>query len=244
MGLKKLFKRFLSSALFSPKWTCNVCGTEIFNEDYFCESCKKQLPYIKGPICSHCGRVTLIPENYCYTCKGRLTSFEIARSVFDYRPPISTLIKSFKYDNKRYLAGYFAKELSYLYFRNSFCCDFITFVPMTDKSKRKREYNQSELLAEELSKIIRIPVISLFDKVKETERQATLNRESRLKNLKGAFKLKARKLVKDKRILIVDDVSTTGTTAEILASIIMKAKANAVCLLTVASVSTVNLENF
>ena len=243
MGLKEKFKQFIDKSLYYPKWTCNVCGEEIFSDDYFCPNCKSQLSFISGPICDHCGRITLVPENYCHTCKGRLVSTEKARSVFDYKPPISSLIKGFKYDNKRYLLEFFAKELSFLYFKYFYDCEVITFVPMTLKSEKEREYNQSRLLAERLSEIVKTPCLALFEKVKETQRQATLNREDRLKNLKGAFRLISRKQVKEKRILIVDDVSTTGTTAEILAQILNKAKAKSVCLLTLASVSTLNLEN-
>lgn len=243
MDFLKKVKFFFAKWFFNSKWRCNVCGKEIFNNSYFCDDCRLNLPYVTGFTCEHCGRMTIVPEKYCYTCKGRLTSIDQGFSVFDYKKPISKLIKKFKYDNCKYLGDYFAEELYYLYLKKCICADVLVYVPTSKKTKRVREYNQSEILARRLSEMIQVPVSDCIIKAKETKRQAKLGREERLKNLKGAFKIINRKEIKGKRVVIIDDVTTTGSTAEIIANILKKAGASWVGLLTIASVSTVNMEN-
>ena len=161
-----------------------------------------------------------------------------ARSAYDYLSPISNLIMQLKYFDRQFLADFFANELANLYRKNYFNADFICFVPMTDKAKRKRGFNQGELIANALSCKVGVPVKNILTKVKETPRQAKLSREQRLKNLKGCFKAQPKKEIDGKVILLVDDVLTTGATSETVAETLKKKGAKAVYLLTVASVTT------
>lgn len=235
--IKLLIKNILDKDLFNTKWTCSACGREIFEDEYFCKDCLDGLPYNDGNICEHCGRATKQTEKFCLTCKNRLTAIDKGRSSFKYEKPISSLIKGLKYDKKKYIAEIFSEALSNTYFKNFMSCDLITFVPMTAKAERKREYNHAKLLAEGLSERVGVPCVVLLEKTKETNRQAKLNRTERLKNLDGAFKTVNRKLIKNKKILVVDDVTTTGATAETVAVKLKNSGACEVNLLTVASVS-------
>ena len=193
------------------------------------------MPFNDGYICANCGRKTLYAEKYCSTCKNALTAIDLGRSVFNYEKPISNLIMRFKYYNARYIKEYFAQRLFLLYTSNYFNADFIVYVPMTDTAKRKRGYNQSELLANALSEKTGVPVFNGLKKVKETKRQATLSRVERLKNLNQAFRITNKRELKDKTVVIVDDVTTTGSTAQAIAERLKKAGALKVYLLTVAS---------
>ena len=195
LGFIRLVKKAVEKYFFNPKWRCNACGKEIFTDEYFCEDCLLKLPHNDLAICNHCGRKLISAQNYCSTCRERLVSLDKCRSAFVYEKPISTLIKKFKYSNGRYLAQLFAKYLSLVYFKNYFNADFLLFVPMTDKAKRKRGFNQSELLAQSLSQIINVPIVDAVKKVKETERQARLNKSERIKNLSSAFRVKDKKLI-------------------------------------------------
>lgn len=235
MSLKTAISNFFVKYFFNPKWRCLVCGKEIFEGESFCEDCLRTLPFNDGYICAHCGRKTLFSENYCSTCKGKLTQIDLGRSVFNYEKPISTLIMRFKYHNARYLQDYFVERLYLIYLKNYFNADFLVYVPMTKKAMRKRGYNQSEILARRLSEKINVPVSDCLQKVKETKRQATLNRAERLKNLEKAFRVTDKKSIKGKTIVIVDDVTTTGATAQAVAERLKKAGAIKVYLLTVAS---------
>jgi competence protein ComFC len=237
MTFREKINGFLEKYFFNPKWKCLSCGKEIFNGENFCKECKKELPFNDKVICAHCGREIIAPEDYCLTCKDKLTSIDLSRSAFTYKPPISTLIKELKYKNRKYLADILAEYLALTYFKNLFAPDFITFVPMTKKSMRKRKYNQSMLLANGLSKRVNVIVKEVLIKKEDTARQVqTKSREERFVNLKTAFKVIDKKSVKDKKILIVDDVTTTGATGEILAEKLKSAGAKTVYLLTVASV--------
>ena len=233
-------KAFIKKYFFNPKWRCLNCGKEIFNEkEYFCQKCSSELPFNDKTICEHCGRKVIAAEEYCSTCKNKLIDLDKCRSVFNYQMPINKLIKNLKYDNARYLVDYFSERLSLLYLKSYFNADIITCVPMTEKSKKKRGYNQSELLAKALSEQVGVEYKDLLIKTRETERQARLNKKDRLGNLKGAFKVIDKKTVKDKSVLIVDDVTTTGATSQVIAERLKKAGAKQVFLITIASVPPV-----
>jgi len=233
--LQKLAKG-LRKNLFNDRWRCIVCGKEIFDGSCYCEECYNSLPFNDGTVCAHCGRKVLAFEEYCSTCKGVLVSLDKCRSVYNYAPPISALIKRAKYNNRKYVLDSFSEDLANLYLKNYFNADYLTFVPMSKKAERRRGYNQSKVLCEKVSQRVCVPVFYGIEKIKETERQAKLGRDKRLKNLKDAFHVSVRKDIKDKAIVIVDDVSTTGSTGEALASKLKRAGAKKVSLITVASV--------
>ncbi len=230
----KLFEKYF----VNTKWTCSICGNEIFNDKYFCEDCLKRLPFNDSAICLHCGRKTVFEQNYCLSCAEQMTAVHIARSAFVYDKPISGLIKKLKYENHRYLAETFAKYLFEVYLKNDLSADFMTFVPMTEKARKARGFNQSELIAEKLSELNGLEVKPVVEKVKDTDRQAKLNKFERLINLKDAFKVSDKKSVKNKTILVIDDVLTTGATSQIISETLKKAGAFRIKLLTVASVPT------
>ncbi len=236
MKILDKIKQFLDRFFFYDKWTCNGCGKEIFTDEYFCSDCLEKLPLIKGAICDHCGRKTIQNENYCLSCKERLVAVDKARSSFCYENPINLLIQKFKYSGKKYLVDLFTHYLFITATENLMTADFIVYVPMTEKSLKKRGFNHGKLLADKLSEKTDIPVIDVIEKVKETPRQAKLSRDERLQNLKGCFRIKDKKIIKGKSVLIVDDVLTTGATSETIANILKKANAKTVSLLTVASV--------
>lgn len=237
MQLFSRIREHLTKAVFNVSWRCNGCGNENFDGGYFCKKCTDELPYISTTYCSHCGRSLKNSSKYCSTCREMLIDVDISRSIFDYKPPISDLIKGLKYYNCRYLTELFGSYLYDGYKNYSIKADYITYIPMTEKAKHKRGFNQSEMLCEDLARRTGIQIFSGVSKVKETEHQARLNKTERLKNLVGVFRIKNKKAIEGKAVLIVDDVSTTGATAQTLALKLKKAGARKVMLLTVASVA-------
>ena len=236
MNLKQFVKDFFEKFFYNPKWRCVACSREIFEQGYFCEECLKKLPLNDGPYCDHCGRKVLVGREFCSTCKGRLTAVDKARSAYVYQKPISSLIKRAKYRGQIYLLDAFVDRMFFVYLKNGFNCDAIVYVPMSEKAFKNRGYNQAEILARKLAERLEIPVLDCIQKVKETKRQAKLAREQRLKNLQDSFKVTDKSQVNDKVILIVDDVTTTGATAEAIALKLKRAGASSVKLITVASV--------
>lgn len=230
------FKDFIRKVMFRREWTCVSCGVELFGEEYFCPDCIKKLPFIGANKCNHCGRSALLNEEYCDTCKNFFTSVDIARSVFDYRGKIAYLIQKFKFNGEKHLATVFAKYMLPVMLKNFPRTDFITFVPMTEKARKKRRYNQTELLANELSMLSNVPCYQAVTKKKETQRQVKLGKAERLKNLQGAFSVIDKKLISGKKILLIDDVLTTGATAQAIACLLKDKGAEQVYLLTISSV--------
>lgn len=228
---------FIRRYFFNPEWRCAACGKEIFGGGHFCAECLAKLPFISGYICGHCGRPVPAPAEYCEACKNRITELDCGRSVFRYEYPVSGLILRFKYGGQKYLGDMFAEYISSTYFKNYFAADFICYVPMTKKSEKKRGYNHGRLLAEKVSLSVGVPVEHCLVKVKETKRQAKLSRKERVSNLSGAFRVADKKAVNGKTALIVDDVTTTGATAQELCTVLKKAGARRVLLLTAAEVT-------
>lgn len=236
--LKKAFATAVNKALFDEKLTCNACDCEMFGGKWFCDECEATLPRNNGATCMHCGRATLYDMDYCLSCKGVKTHYDMAKSVFKYEHPIDSLIKKFKYDGAKYLAPMFAEYMAELYYKFPLCADVLTFVPMYKGDLKARGYNQSGLIAKELGKLINVPVA--FDgliKESQTPRQATLAKAERLRNLEGVFKVTDKTPFEGKFVFLIDDVMTTGATLETLSAAIKKTGAKAVFCLTVASVA-------
>ena len=225
---------------------CQVCFKEVFTNDNLCDDCKKDLPFIKkGHYCKHCGRVTKIDGEYCDVCKNKLTAIDVGRSIFSYDGHGSRLVTLYKFHGRRYLKKFFAEEMYKIYIEDGirdYSPNLIVYVPMTKKAERKRGFNQSLWLAEEFSKLTRIPISHSIVKVKETAHQVGLNRKERLENLQGAFHLKSKKEFFGKTVIIVDDVTTTGATAEMVAEKLKSAGAKRVILMTIASVGYIKNE--
>ncbi|MDE6585496.1 MAG: double zinc ribbon domain-containing protein [Clostridia bacterium] len=226
------FKKHLIDTLFPKDFTCDICGVETFGSN-LCKACAQSVIFNDGLVCPVCGRRTEV-EGLCLECKAKPPVFKRAASALLHEKGGAFLVKKFK-NGGGYLKEYFAdllmKKLSSF---PSF--DGIVFVPMTKKAKRKRGYNQSELLAKALSKRTGVPVIyGAVEKVKDTKEQKSLSSNERAENLKSCFKLGNCDL-KGKTILLVDDVLTTGTTAETITKLLLKAGAAEVYLITVSSV--------
>ena len=236
------FLKKLKSLLFYECWTCEICKTEVFNGEYVCKDCQNRLERLSLlNSCDHCGRKTIMSMPYCNTCTNALTNFEVSKSVFNYVQPITNLIHEYKYNGAKYLKNFFASELELLYRNNQeLKADVITYIPMTKKSLKKRKYNQTKLLAEILSTKLNLPMVEPLEKVKETSRQATLNKRERQMNLKSAYKLKNKKEIQNKVVLIVDDVTTTGSTINNVSKILTNGGAKSVKAITIASVATNN----
>lgn len=230
-------KEVLRKVFFPSDYTCLFCGREIFSGRSVCEDCKKTLPYNDGYICDKCGRKTFAPVSYCDSCKGKELHFDIARSAYTYEKPINYALMNLKYNNFKYLAREFAKDLKKVYLKTFYPCDVITFVPTSKEKLKERGYNQSEMMAVALSKELSLPVIcDAVIKTRNTESQVGLNQKERLINLSGSFSVKNRKDIKDKTVLLIDDVFTTGTTATLVSEKLKNAGATSVFVLTVASV--------
>ena len=222
--------------------TCNNCGREIFGgetvaEKYFCKDCAENLPFNNGFVCSHCGRRTVAPTELCDDCTGFESSFARARSPFYYAPPVDKLIRDAKFENRRYLAEVLGSFAADTFEKNFSDADMITFVPMSAKERKAKGYNHAELICRGISKLTGARQEETIVKVAETDRQARLGRNDRLKNLKSVFKVRNKALIEGKTVVLTDDVLTTGATAEACSAALIKGGAKRVYVLTIASVT-------
>lgn len=229
---KSLAKR-LHGIFYPPRFTCELCGREVFEGERFCASCLPTVTFNDGTTCPVCGRKTNLPE-ICPECKAIPPSYDKAASAIIYADGGQKLVQRFKYGNgylKDYLAELLKNKMTDLPEADGICC-----VPVTKKVLHQRGYNQARLLASALSRNTGIPLIDkAVVKVKPSAPQKSLTREERIKNLKGCFRAD-KNLVKGKRLIVVDDIMTTGATADMVCTELKKRGATATYFLTVASV--------
>lgn len=173
----------------------------------------------------------------CSYCKSRINRATIESDNLSYGfygGIVKTLILKFKYESD-FTAGYLlSKLLVEMIEENKIYADVICYVPMTKKSEKKRGFNQCEVIARHIGYHINIPVSDCIKKIKNTKEQKTLTKEERVKNLKGAFKVIRVKDIKNKDVILIDDVMTTGATINECKDVLKKSGANKITVLTIA----------
>ncbi len=236
--VKTFFKKLLGefdSALFPLDCTCDVCGEELVDDTRYrlCSECIEKLPFAKGHICLNCGVPLKDESDYCNRCQNQKSEFVKNRSPLVYDGEVKKLIYKLKFGKKTYIAQTLGALMADKFIECGFDSEIIVFVPMTDEEVKKRGFNQAELLAYEVGKRLNIAVLPALVKVKDTSQQKELKGKDRATNLDGAFAC-AFEQVKGRKILLVDDIFTTGATANECAKTLLKAKARQVCVLTAA----------
>ena len=232
--LKDLKEKFLNE-LYPYDITCIGCNAELKATDYYglCGKCTKKIKLIDNEVkrCLKCGKPIYDEARYCIACQNIRRYFDAVYSFMVYDGVAKTLMERFKFQGRKYLAYYFGKMLAVIYYGASLDADILVPVPSTDKV---RGYNQSELLSDYLSKFTGIPKGNHLRKIKETPKQMSLGGKERQENLKDAFE--ADGIVDGKRILLIDDIVTTGATMSECARTLLKAKAQSVTGLSVCNV--------
>lgn len=237
----KAYVESLLELLYPEKNTCFFCEThdEAINDRYICRDCEKTIKKIVPPICIKCSKPIDLnaPEELCSDCRKHDHSFEMSRSVFAYEGTVKKGIYLFKYYNKPYFYRFFGRCLVD-YMKDTNYCGFnlVVPVPLHRSKLKKRGYNQSELLARYISKNTDAPYGDVLKRVKKTPKQSQMTKEERRKNLKNAFDIKKDKieLLRDKTALLVDDVYTTGSTADECSKTLLENGASKVYVITIA----------
>jgi len=237
-----MVKSLLASALdliFPPM--CHVCSSFIPSAGnlHVCAACREQLTPLQSPLCSVCG----IPfvgaggDHLCGSCSAGSHSFDSARGAYAYEGAISDLIHAFKYQNKTHLRRPLAQlTIAVLpQLTSPSDHDLVLPVPLHRRKLSRRGFNQAVLLGEIIARHAGLP----FDRytlrrVRWTEPQINLKADERRANVKGAFEVTKPRLVEGLRLLLVDDVFTTGSTVEECSRVLKKAGAAAVDVITVA----------
>jgi ComF family protein len=222
---------------------CLTCNNSLTTDPvpFFCTACWQTIRPLQHPVCARCDQpfvspaaTTYAPNHQCQNCQERPPDFQRAWTLYPYLPPLREAICSFKYQSKHTLA----RPLARLMIRalpGGIDADVIIPVPLHPARLRAREFNQSLLLADQLGRHLARPVSTRnLIRVAATDPQTTLTRQARLRNLRNAFDIRRPQDLVAKRILLVDDVFTTGTTLNECAKILRKAGAGPVFALTLA----------
>ncbi len=213
--------------LLYPK-TCPLCQRIIREEAELCENCNVMLKFVEEPVCKKCGKPfehvdeQAIIREYCGDCEKAEHIYDIGRAVFQYDISIRESIYRFKYHNQRIYAGFYGKAMAKKYGQmiRQLGADVIVPVPISKRKKVKRGYNQAELVARELAKYVMLPVeTEWLVRTKDTMPQKELTPVERRNNLKSAFKI-SDNIVKYKKVLLVDDIYTTGSTMDACAQVL------------------------
>jgi len=212
---------FVLDFLFPP--SCGICGK--INKNWLCINCEKRIKILEKNI--------LIKTN---------KNFDKLFYIFDYDKIIRKLILRYKFSNKPYLSSFFAQIIS----KNEKICSIFNFydiiipVPMNIKKKRKRGYNQTELIIKKIVEIHgsteRIPVLetNMLLKTKETKTQSILKEKERRDNVKDAFIVNNNAKIKNKKIILFDDIYTTGATVNECSRVLKQAGASEILVLVIA----------
>ncbi|MBS6396818.1 MAG: ComF family protein [Clostridiales bacterium] len=197
---------------------CPVCH-EIVEEpgELACGICRTRLSYVREPACRKCGKPLLTEEQeYCMDCGRKKHAFRQGRAPLVYDAVMRDSIARYKYGGRREYAAFYAEEILRRCAREAVLwkAEVLVPIPLHPARRRKRGYNQAELLAKELSVRTGIPVDSrLLRRVKNTHAQKELNDQERRANLKNAFSVREGR-IPYKNIILVDDIYTTGTTMD------------------------------
>lgn len=234
MNIKSLLQR-ISDNIFVDKYNCILCDRELDKENRYalCLRCMSEFIFIDNS-CKKCGKPLNANTDYCIMCQNNSRHFTRAYSVFEYWGKPEKLIYALKFGNKKYIAKYLSAFLADKVMEEEIVADCVVAMPLGEKRKKERGYNQAELLAKPLAERLNLPYNSGLERVKETEMQAKTSGIDRIKNVKDAFL--ATDSFKKKRVLLIDDVLTTGSTMSEAAKALKKAGALEVVGLTLCNV--------
>ncbi len=221
-------KVFLLDLLFPPR--CIGCRRKGI---WLCASCIDKIELIRPPICPLCGR-PVSQGGLCSFCRSDPPPLDGIRSIAYFEGIMRQAIHRFKYENLQALAIPLGEMMSDYWRRSPLPADVIVPVPLHPHRERERGFNQATLLARELGKRIDLPVvIGSLIRVRETAPQVGLSAQERRENVEGAFLCSDERLA-GRRVLLIDDVCTTGATLAACGIALREGSARSVWALTLA----------
>ncbi len=226
-GWLRVLGNGLLDLLFPPR--CPGCGRV---GALFCHDCQTQVELIPPTVCGRCGR-PVTEAGLCTACRGHPSSLDGIVSAAIFGGPLRAAIHSLKYGNNRALAAALAGYMATAWRQRAYTADCIVPVPLHASREAERGYNQAALLARAIGPVLGLPVNEkLVVRHRATRQQALLSAAERHANVSGAFA--CRKTAAGLRIVLVDDVCTTGSTLEACATALAAAGAASIWALTLA----------
>ncbi len=226
---------------FYPE-VCQLCGEERAGcaEGYVGSKCWQRVRFIRPPFCDRCGlpfEGDITTRFECANCREMELHFRFARSAVVAKGPVLDVIHRYKYNQ----ALWFEPFLADLLIREAVPelkkekWDMIVPVPLHGAKEREREFNQAGRIALRLSRTLKVPLNEkLLKRIQPTATQTLLSKQQRAENVRRAFALRNGTRLIGEKIILVDDVFTTGATTSACARILKAAGAGEVCVWTVA----------
>ena len=214
--------------LYPP--VCPFCKKQLLQTG-ICSRCAKELPFIQGSRCMKCSKPVYAKEiEYCMDCAKIKHQYEEGRALFAYNDLVQKSIAEYKYKNKREFSISYSRlmiqEMGEIW--KKWNCDVVMPVPVHRKKKQKRGFNQAELLAKAIGDYLCVPCeTKILQRCINTLPQKEFSPSERRKNLESAFKIKQNS-VKYKKVLLIDDIYTTGSTVDACADVLRRAGAEKV----------------
>lgn len=199
-------RRVLLDLVFPPRCiSCHHPG------EWFCSECRSHVHHIAPPICRRCGQP--LSDGTCAHCRRMPLHLDGLRAVAFFEDPLRQIIHRFKYESRPELGRSLACLLDEYLIENPLPVDVIVPVPLHPQRERARGFNQSLILARELASRKNLPLwYNVIERCRLTQPQVDLNLPARFENVRGAFQVVGD--VQERRILLVDDVCTTGATLD------------------------------
>ena len=227
MDYKKVLREAVNAVL--PP-ACPMCGKPApfagGSRGDICPDCMRKVSYVSEPVCLKCGKPVENDEvEYCSDCSRKEHVYDQACAVYEYSKCIKDSIYRFKYHNKREYAGIYAKQIADKCgsMIHAWAPDALIPVPIHSSRLKERGFNQAELIAGELEQLIGIPMdCEALVRVVKTVPMKELDNAHRVKNLQNAFQA-GEKVVRYSKVLIVDDIYTTGATFDACAAVLKHA---------------------
>lgn len=223
---------FLRDIFFPPYARCLLCkDPRLLREETLCDHCQGLLIdcLLSQPLCKRCGHA--LDEDGCAFCKaGRMEGIFRMTAPYAYQGAAKKLVRHLKYQGFEEAGSLLAHAMLLHYKAQDWAIPhMITFVPMTGTRQRVRGGNHGECLAKHCAAELNLPMECLLKRTRNGKPQASLNRAQRLTNLQGAFTILHP--MDGERILLIDDVVTTGATARECAKTLLEAGARQVTVL-------------
>jgi ComF family protein len=207
---------------------------------YLCDECASEARRIEAPFCDRCSQPfegAITQQFVCSNCAGREVHFDCAVAPYRSEGVVRDFIHAFKYRSqlhlRRPLGAWLAEALGDPRIAGR-PFDALVPVPLHHVRFREREFNQAEELARQVAQPAGVPVMNALKRIRYTTTQTKLVRSERMENLRGAFHVRQNADVKDRHLVLVDDVFTTGSTVEECSRVLLRAGAASVRVITVA----------
>ncbi len=218
--------------------TCDGCGREVFNypKNRLCFDCESALSRNFDHTCDKCGRKTHT-DGVCLACKNDLPQFTKGYSPFVYGGVVASLVNRLK-NGDRYLANLLGEEMAnYLRPHIEEKDEWLVIsVPLTKDRQETRGYNQAEELAKCVAKNLGLEHDSeVLVKTRDAISQKYLSKKERMENVKGSYRVHKRKVAQEKKVILIDDIMTTGATGSECSRVLKNAGAIEVIFLSTAS---------